>query len=259
MTDPLGLSIGMTNLVAARIGRPPVMRRAVLTLFATAPPRSASPRENPNLNQPGMVLSGSSNGSAIRCRWWPPTARRIAASGCWSKPSTRWRAPSAAARLSRSRYPRTGDPRTVGALRGALRAKPSLAPDGVPAALIPDSVAALSALQAAPGLPSSGVVVLCDFGGSGTSVTLADAGSNFAPSAKRSAIQTSPATRSTRRCSTTSSPASPKPTTPIRRAPRRSAHWPGCATRAGRPRNGCRPRPPPRCPSICPASTPTSG
>ena len=33
MNDSLGLSIGMTNLVAARIGRPPVMRRSVLTLF----------------------------------------------------------------------------------------------------------------------------------------------------------------------------------------------------------------------------------
>src|SRR5205085_1825872 len=53
------------------------------------------------------------------------------------------------------------------------------APDGVPAALIPDSVAALAALQSAPGLPPSGVVALVDLGGSGTSITLADAGSNF--------------------------------------------------------------------------------
>src|SRR4029079_7712140 len=65
-------------------------------------------------------------------------------------------------------------PATVGALRGALRAIPNLAPDGVPAALIPDSVAALAALQAAPGLPSNGVVVLVDLGGSGTNITLAD-------------------------------------------------------------------------------------
>ena len=54
-------------------------------------------------------------------------------------------------------------PGTVGALRGALRRKPSLAPNGVPAALIPDSVAALAALQAAPGLPSNGVVALVRF------------------------------------------------------------------------------------------------
>ena len=38
MSDALGLSIGATNLVAARVGRPPVMRRAVLTLFADRAP-----------------------------------------------------------------------------------------------------------------------------------------------------------------------------------------------------------------------------
>ena len=32
MTDSLGLSIGMTNLVAAREGRAPVIRRSILTL-----------------------------------------------------------------------------------------------------------------------------------------------------------------------------------------------------------------------------------
>ncbi|MDZ4270516.1 MAG: Hsp70 family protein, partial [Mycobacterium sp.] len=70
-------------------------------------------------------------------------------------------------------------PGTVGALRGALRARPSLSPNGVPAALIPDSTAALSALQAAPGLPDQGIVVLVDLGGSGSSITLADAGANL--------------------------------------------------------------------------------
>jgi len=34
-------------------------------------------------------------------------------------------------------------------------------------------------LQSAPGLPPNGIVVLCDFGGSGTSVTLANADANF--------------------------------------------------------------------------------
>ena len=32
MSDPLGLSIGTTNLVAARVGNPPVTRRSMLTL-----------------------------------------------------------------------------------------------------------------------------------------------------------------------------------------------------------------------------------
>ena len=38
-----------------------------------------------------------------------------------------------------------------------------------------------TALRAHPGLPSRGVVVLCDFGGTGTSITLADAARDFAP------------------------------------------------------------------------------
>ena len=58
MSDALGLSIGMTNLVAARVGYPPVMRRSVLTLFDDRAPEVGIPSENPNLSQPGLVLSG---------------------------------------------------------------------------------------------------------------------------------------------------------------------------------------------------------
>ena len=179
MSDSLGLSIGMTNLVAARIGRPPVMRRSILTLFSDRAPEVGVPGKNPNLNQPGMVLSGfvervgdpvplvAADGSAHR-------GERVLVEALDAMARTvGGGAPVAIA------VPAHWGPATVGALRGALRATPSLAPNGVPAALISDSVAALSALQAAPGLPSNGVVVLCDFGGSGTSITLADAGSNF--------------------------------------------------------------------------------
>lgn len=72
-------------------------------------------------------------------------------------------------------------PGVVGTLRNALRAKPGLSPGGVPPTLIPDAEAALAGLRTAPGLPSDGVVVLCDFGGGGTSITLADARSGLAP------------------------------------------------------------------------------
>ena len=47
--------------------------------------------------------------------------------------------------------------------------------------LISDATAALAALEANPGLPTQGVVALCDFGGSGTNITLADAGANLQP------------------------------------------------------------------------------
>lgn len=180
MPDSLGLSIGMTNLVAARVGRPPVIRRSVLTLFGDRTPEVGVPGQNPNLGQPGLVLSGfvdrvgdpvplvAADGSAHRgelilVEALDAMARTVGGG-----------APIAIA------VPAHWGPGAVGALRGALRDKPSLAPNGVPAALIPDSTAALAALQAAPGLPDRGVVVLCDFGGSGTSVTLADAGADFA-------------------------------------------------------------------------------
>src|SRR5215207_10262437 len=179
MSDSLGLSIGMTNLVAARIGRPPVMRRSVLTLFNDRAPEVGVPDENPNLNQPGMVLTGfvervgdpvplvaadgsPHRGELVLVEALDAMARTVGGG-----------APIAIA------VPAHWGPATVGALRGALRTKPSLAPNGVPAALIPDSVAALAALQAAPGLPANGVIALVDLGGSGTSITLADAGSNL--------------------------------------------------------------------------------
>ena len=72
-------------------------------------------------------------------------------------------------------------PAVLGALRGALRARPKLSPNNVPPPLIPDATAALAALQTNPGLPDSGVVALLDFGGSGTSITLADAANNLQP------------------------------------------------------------------------------
>jgi Hsp70 protein len=179
MTDALGLSIGMTNLVAARIGRPPVMRRSILTVFNDRAPEVGVPAENPNIDRPGLVLSGfvervgdpvplvATDGSAHQ-------GERVLVEALEAMSHTvGGGAPIAIA------VPAHWGPATVGALRGALRGKPNLSPGGVPAALIPDSVAALAALQAAPGLPTAGVIALCDFGGSGTSITLADAGSNF--------------------------------------------------------------------------------
>ena len=180
MSDSLGLSIGVTNLVAARVGRPPVMRRAVLTLFSGRAPEVGVRGENSALNQSGLVLSGfvervgdpvpliAEDGSAHR-------GERVLVEALDAMTRTvGGGAPVAIA------VPAHWGPGVIGALRGALRDKASLAPDGVPATLIPDSVAALTALQAAPGLPA-GVIALVDLGGSGTSITLANGGANFAP------------------------------------------------------------------------------
>ena len=58
MTEPLGLSIGTTNLVAARVGRPPVTRRSILTLVPGQAPEVGGPGEIPDHSGAGIVLSG---------------------------------------------------------------------------------------------------------------------------------------------------------------------------------------------------------
>jgi hypothetical protein len=63
------------------------------------------------------------------------------------------------------------------ALRSALTAVPEFA--RVP--VVADSTAALTALQDDPGLPTRGAIALCDFGGTGTSITLVDPANGFAP------------------------------------------------------------------------------
>ena len=68
-------------------------------------------------------------------------------------------------------------PSVVETLRAALKSKPGLSQSP----LVSDATAALTALRANPGLPSAGVIALCDFGGSGTSITLVDAAANDAP------------------------------------------------------------------------------
>ena len=165
MSDPLGLSIGTTNLVAARVGNQPVTRRSVLTL-------------------PGGVVLG---GFVERVGDPVPL---VAADG--SAHSADRLLVEALAAMT---YPNGGQPTadiaiavpahwgaaTLRALRTALRANPILAPNGMPVRLVSDAVSSLTALHANPGLPRQGVVALLDFGGGGTSITLADAAAAFEP------------------------------------------------------------------------------
>ena len=58
MSDPLGLSIGVANVTAARVGSARMTRRSVLTLFGDRPPEVGVPEDNPNLTEPGLVLRG---------------------------------------------------------------------------------------------------------------------------------------------------------------------------------------------------------
>jgi hypothetical protein len=180
MTEPLGLSIGTTNLVAARVGGRPVIRRSVLTVFPDRPAEVGVPSPTGTASgDRGLVLSGfvdrvgdpvplvAADGSARRGEMVLADALDAMARTVGGG------APVAIA------VPAHWGPGTIGALRGALRNRPNLAPNGVPAALIPDSRTALAALQAAPGLPGRGVIALVDLGGSGSSISLADAGANL--------------------------------------------------------------------------------
>ena len=184
MSDSLGLSVGTTNLVATAAGRATVLRRSVLTVYPDRPAEVGVPGENPTLDQayPGsLVLTGfvervgdpiplvAADGSAHQ-------AERVLAEAL----DAMARAAGGGSPVAIA-VPSYWGPAAVGALRGALRAVPALSPGGVPAALVPDAAAALTALQSAPGLPTSGVVALLDFGGTGTSISLADAGAGFAP------------------------------------------------------------------------------
>ena len=179
MSDPLGLSIGTTNLVAARVGNQPVIRRSVLTLSGHAAPAVGVPSAHTD----GIVLSGfvervgdpvplvAADGSSHHADQLLVDALQAMVDAAGGQPS-----PQTAIAV-----PAHWGTSTLWALRNALRANPSLAPNGMPARLISDAVASLTALHASPGLSPHGVVALLDFGGGGTSITLADAASAFEP------------------------------------------------------------------------------
>jgi hypothetical protein len=178
----LGLSIGSTNLVAAPLTGQPTVRRAVLTLFGHRPPEVGMPSQNPQLTARGLVLSGfvervgdpvpmvAGDGSTHR-------GERLVVDALDAL--TRAACPSTAPRVVSVAVPAHWRQSVIDTLGAALRSKPSLSPNGQPVALVSDAVAALTALQTQPGLPARGVVALCDFGASGTSITLADAAAGF--------------------------------------------------------------------------------
>lgn len=181
MADGIGLSIGSTTLRAVLVGRAAVTRSPVLTVYPHRPAEVGVPNENPNLNERGLILTDfvdrvgdpvgilASDGSTHRGE--DLLAEALAA---LLRALTRGRPPVDPISIT---HPAHWRPNQVGALRAALAA---LGEFGDPA-LTPDASAALVALQDDPGVPTRGVIALCDFGGSGTSITLADAGNGFQP------------------------------------------------------------------------------
>jgi actin-like ATPase involved in cell morphogenesis len=164
MSDPLGLSIGTTNLVAARVGDPPLTRRSMLTLSGQVLGGFVE-----RVGDPVPLVTADGSSYAADQLVVEALDDMVTAAGGTSSSQIAVAVPAHW----------TGA--TLRALRVAMRTKPMLAPNGVPARLVSDAVAALTALKANPGLPGRGVVALLDFGGGGTSITLADAASTFEP------------------------------------------------------------------------------
>lgn len=180
----LGLSIGATNLAAVTADHA-ITRRPVLTLYRQRPPEVGVPSENPRLDEPGLVITDfvdrvgdrvgivAGDGSMHR-------SEALVADGL--------RALAYAATGGRAlpdnvvvTYPAHWAPRAVDALGGAVSRVSEWSAAAKPVTLIPDAAAALFAVRANPGIPARGVVALCDFGGSGTSVTLVDAAGDYQP------------------------------------------------------------------------------
>jgi len=169
VSNGLGLSVGETNLAVAPAGGTALTTRSILTVF---PDRAPEVGVTGGIPTPGgLVLTGfvervgdtrplvAADGSAH-------TGETVLAEALDALVQANGNeAPTAVA------VPAHWGLQAVSALRGALRGRPALAG----AALIPDSTAALAGLRAAAELPDHGVIALCDFGGSGTSISLADA------------------------------------------------------------------------------------
>ncbi|WP_396899745.1 Hsp70 family protein, partial [Mycolicibacterium sp.] len=167
MRGCLGLSVGTTNLVAVA-DREPVVRPAVLTLFGDRRPEVGAPSGG------GLVITDfvdrvgdpvplvAADGSAYRGEYL--LAEAVEA-------MTRAASPAGRPDTTVLAVPAHWQRQALDALR---RTVPGVR-------LVSDAVAALTAIQAHPGLPARGVVALCDFGATGTNLTLADAGAGFAP------------------------------------------------------------------------------
>jgi actin-like ATPase involved in cell morphogenesis len=180
----LGLSIGATNL-AAVTAHLAIVRKPVLTLYRQRAPEVGVPSENPRLDEPGLVITDFVD------RVGDPVGI-VAADGSVHRSETSLadglRALAYAATGGRPlpenvavTYPAHWSSKSVDALGAALSRVYEWSNRAKPLSLIPDAAATLFAVRANPGIPARGTVAVCDFGGSGTSITLVDAAGDYQP------------------------------------------------------------------------------
>ncbi|OBH17917.1 molecular chaperone [Mycobacterium sp. E1715] len=178
----LGLSIGATNLAAVAPGQA-IARKPVLTLYPERAPEVGIPAENPRLNQPGLVLTGFVNrvsdprgivapdGSVHRGEQLIADAMRaLAYAVTGGRPL-----PESVAVT----YPAHWPSAAVDAVGTALSSVAEWSNRARPLLLIPDAAATLVAARNNAGIPGRGTVAVCDFGGTGTSVTFLRADGDY--------------------------------------------------------------------------------
>jgi hypothetical protein len=182
MYDPLGLSIGTTNLVAVRSGKAPVSRRAVLTLYPDRTPELGVPALNSDVVDTGTLMTGFVErvGGAQPLRAadgsiYDPALLLVEALDALIGETG---ADTSTSNITIA-VPAHWDPAALRGMQAALSTHADFVHGSTSPRLVPDSVAALTALNADSRLPANGVVALLDFGGGGTSITLADAASDF--------------------------------------------------------------------------------
>lgn len=159
-------------------------RSAVLTRYPNRASEVGVPSENPNLAERGLILTDfvdrvgdpvpmiAPDGSSHR-------AEVVLVDALRALLLTLFRGGHVAEPVGIA-YPAHWRTTAVDALRGALAAVPEFRTP-LPALLVSDATAALTALQHEPGVPARGVIAVCDFGATGTSITLADAANGFQP------------------------------------------------------------------------------
>lgn len=176
------MSVGATTLAAVTADRA-VTRSPMLTLYPDRPSQVGFPGDNVSSPGNGSAESGLVITDFVGRVGDPDPV--VAADGS-ARPGAQLLADAlhALAHLATGgdplpsavavAYPAGWPAAAVTALRDALGRVPQWSDNEV--TLISDVAAALTALQANPGLPDSGILAVCDFGGSGTDITLVDAG-----------------------------------------------------------------------------------
>lgn len=260
MYDPLGLSIGTTNLVAAGNGGPPVTRRAVLTLYPHCAPKIGVPSQNPNLIEPGALMSGFVEriGDAVAL---------VSPDGSVHDPDLLLvealdaMVLTAGADASSSEIaiavPAHWKPGAVHALRNGLRTHVGFVRSGMAPRLVSDAIAALTAVNSNWACPTAVwwgclISVAPRLTSPWWRPSRIPGRRISSPLVPRHGTRTFPVVRSTRLCCFGSSTNSGTAMTSIRPVPPRSGNSANSGSSAVRQRNDC----PPTLPRNCSLSLP---